>query len=109
MVRIDEPELKALPYNVDSIRIPKELGGGYMASPEIYHQLHCLVSSQKEPCVSALIGSRISSGRVHIGIGSTIEQQWNPTLVISRLKCTSVIFYLPFLAHTFNCRYRPLR
>lgn len=29
--------------DTDSVRVPEMLGGGYMASLEITHQLHCLV------------------------------------------------------------------
>lgn len=29
----------------DAVKIPSEYGGGYMASLEVNHQLHCMVSA----------------------------------------------------------------
>ena len=47
MARITEEEFKSIPHNPDTIRISDDFGGGYMASPEVYHQLHCLVGSME--------------------------------------------------------------
>jgi len=42
VMSISEEELIKSGFNTDSVRLPEQLGGGYMASVEINHQLHCL-------------------------------------------------------------------
>ena len=43
---ISEADLKKFdPLFADSaVRYPEEMGGGYMGSLEVFHQLHCVVS-----------------------------------------------------------------
>jgi hypothetical protein len=45
-VRIDESRLKTLQKNPSRnwTRVPDALGGGIAGYPEVFHQLHCLVS-----------------------------------------------------------------
>lgn len=40
---ISETDLLSAGYSKDSVKLPDEYGGGYMASLEVNHQLHCLV------------------------------------------------------------------
>ena len=41
---VSEEVLIASGSDIDSIKVPEEYGGGYMATLEVTHQLHCLVS-----------------------------------------------------------------
>ena len=41
---ITEEEVLKIGKTTDAIKIPSQFGGGYMASVEVNHQLHCLVS-----------------------------------------------------------------
>lgn len=44
---ISEDDVIKAGKTTDSIRISDEFGGGFMASVEVNHQLHCLVRSPK--------------------------------------------------------------
>lgn len=41
---IDENTLDRVGGSKDSVKLPEESGGGYMAYLEIFHLLHCVVS-----------------------------------------------------------------
>ena len=41
---LSEEEMERIGHSKDSARLPPESGGGYMASLEVNHQIHCLVS-----------------------------------------------------------------
>ena len=44
MIGIDEETFSHLNKSSETaLRVPKEYGGGYLASLEVTHQLHCLV------------------------------------------------------------------
>ena len=43
-MRISEEDLLRSGSLTDAVRIPDDYGGGFMASVEVNHQLHCLVS-----------------------------------------------------------------
>ena len=43
VISIDEETLHKVNASVEySVKLPDEIGGGYMASVEVLHQLHCL-------------------------------------------------------------------
>ena len=42
---ISRDTLKMIGAPEDSARLPPESGGGYMGSLEVFHQLHCVVST----------------------------------------------------------------
>ena len=46
---ISEEDVLKVGKTTEAIRIPPEFGGGFMASVEVNHQLHCVVS---ESCAS---------------------------------------------------------
>lgn len=54
---ISHDTLKRIGGSEDSIKLPPESGGGYMGALEIFHQLHCVVSSDIPPTLSHLIYS----------------------------------------------------
>ncbi|KAF2838637.1 hypothetical protein M501DRAFT_975262 [Patellaria atrata CBS 101060] len=39
---ITEEEYAAIPYDIETTKVPEEAGGGYMGSLEVIHHLHCL-------------------------------------------------------------------
>ena len=42
---ISDDTLRMIGASEDSARLPEESGGGYMGSLEVFHQLHCVVST----------------------------------------------------------------
>jgi hypothetical protein len=40
---LSDSDLSAIGKTRDAVRFPSELGGGYVGSLEVFHQLHCLV------------------------------------------------------------------
>jgi len=54
VMRISEEQLLKSGFSPDSVRFPEEYGGGFMASLEVNHQLHCLVSTNLLPLVKFL-------------------------------------------------------
>lgn len=45
IISVSESDVIKSGSTKDAVRVPEEFGGGYMATLEITHQLHCLVSS----------------------------------------------------------------
>ncbi|KAL8893984.1 MAG: hypothetical protein Q9207_008561 [Kuettlingeria erythrocarpa] len=43
-ISITEDEFRRLNASKHAVKVPLDLGGGYMALPEFVHQIHCVVS-----------------------------------------------------------------
>lgn len=42
-ISITEEEFQKLNASKHAVKVPSDLGGGYMALPEYVHQIHCVV------------------------------------------------------------------
>jgi len=70
IMSISEEEVLQAGKTTDAIRIPEEFGGGFMASVEVNHQLHCVVISHialSREQSHGLHGARTSSAKVSTG------------------------------------------
>jgi len=78
-LRISEEELGLIGKDATedaAVKIPAEFGGGYWATLEVFHQLHCLVSPE---CVDVMIKEYWPPSRTSfelLYIESTITRKW---------------------------------
>ena len=40
---LSDEVMEKIGHSKDSVRLPPESGGGYMANLEVHHQIHCVV------------------------------------------------------------------
>jgi hypothetical protein len=58
---LSESDLKTIGKNRNAVKFPPELGGEYVGSLEVFHQLHCLVSQPVASVVTRILRYHNSS------------------------------------------------